>query len=228
MCRPNSYRRSSDISHDHYNHNLQNTQHNQHSQHSQHSNFLPQRTPYSKQKKCAIKPQEPPLPLQVEEHVITSTPIVAKPVKTSCSVKPERYIKKKAKTDAAVAYDQVDIHLEDTSAYEPEWIPSLDVFDRTAHVRVVWKGSPVSLVGLAHYELLHPGEVHIASTLRLTPEQYLKCKRVLVLGAQEASKEHVPFRKSDAQRVCRIDVNKASTLWSVFGRLGWLGGKWPN
>jgi hypothetical protein len=75
---------------------------------------------------------------------------------------------------------------------------------------------------LPHYHRLNPGEVNIASTLRLTPEQYLKCKRLLIINAQEYDKSHLVFRKSDAQKCVRIDVNKTSTLWSVFSRLGWL------
>jgi hypothetical protein len=85
-----------------------------------------------------------------------------------------------------------------------------------------YKGSPLAIDNLPFYEFLHPGEVHIASTLRLTPEQYLKCRRSLILAAQEFDKLHIPFRKSDAQKCVRIDVNKTSTLWSVFSRLGWL------
>ncbi|KAI7864757.1 Homeodomain-like protein [Spinellus fusiger] len=142
--------------------------------------------------------------------------------------KPERYLRKKSKTDAAIVYDQVDINADEAGIYDIEWIPHMEVFNRKSHIRVTWKGSPSNISDLPFYEKLHPGEVHIASTLRLTPEQYLRCKRVLILGAQEASKKNSSFRKSDAQRVCRIDVNKASTLWSVFGRLGWLGPKWPH
>lgn len=75
---------------------------------------------------------------------------------------------------------------------------------------------------LPYYELLHPGEVNIASILRLTPEQYLKCRRSLILAAEQFDKLHIAFRKSDAQKCVRIDVNKTSTLWSVFSRLGWF------
>ncbi|KAF1804156.1 hypothetical protein FB192DRAFT_1278627 [Mucor lusitanicus] len=130
---------------------------------------------------------------------------------------------KKSKTDAAAAYDNVDITMSDETIFQdPEWIPDMEAFDAVPAVRVVWKGSPLSIDHLPHYELLHPGEVHIASTLRLTPEQYLKCRRSLILAAQEFDKLHIPFRKSDAQKCVRIDVNKTSTLWSVFSRLGWL------
>lgn len=89
-------------------------------------------------------------------------------------------------------------------------------------------GTPLVIDHMRYFEKLHPGEAAIASTLRLTPEQYLKCKRTLILAAQEFAKRSTPFRKSDAQKLCRIDVNKVSTLWQVFGRLGWLGDKWPN
>lgn len=75
---------------------------------------------------------------------------------------------------------------------------------------------------MPYYDLLHPGEVVIASTLRLTPEQYLKCRRSLVLAAQDFDGMDLAFRKSDAQKCVRIDVNKTSTLWSIFSRLGWF------
>lgn len=84
------------------------------------------------------------------------------------------------------------------------------------------KGSPLSIAHLPFFDLLHPGEIHIASTLRLTPEQYLKCRRSLILAAQDFDKMNLTFRKSDAQKCVRIDVNKTSALWNVFNQLGWF------
>ncbi|KAI8391634.1 uncharacterized protein BYT42DRAFT_557553 [Radiomyces spectabilis] len=133
----------------------------------------------------------------------------------------DRHIKK-AMTDAAAVYDRIDLSLSDEAVMEPQWVPSLEVFDNRPPVRVVWKGSPLPINHLPYYERLHPGEVAIASTLRLTPEQYLKCKRTLVLAAQDFARHGMSFRKSDAQKFCRIDVNKTSTLWCAFNRLGWF------
>jgi hypothetical protein len=30
------------------------------------------------------------------------------------------------------------------------------------------------------------------------------------------------FRKTDAQQACKIDVNKASKLWTAYDRVGWF------
>ncbi|KAI8599534.1 Homeodomain-like protein, partial [Dissophora ornata] len=85
-------------------------------------------------------------------------------------------------------------------------------------------GHPLSVVGKPGYEQLHPYEVHVASTLRLSPAQYLSCKRTLILASREyfATPDGKQFRKSDAQKLCRIDVNKTSRLWEVFAKVGWL------
>lgn len=81
---------------------------------------------------------------------------------------------------------------------------------------------------MPYFDKLHAGEVTIAATLRLTPEQYLKCKWALVLAAKDAYETNALFRKSEAQKVCCIDVNKTSVLWNAFGKLGWLGSNWPQ
>ncbi|KAI7881193.1 Homeodomain-like protein [Mucor mucedo] len=141
---------------------------------------------------------------------------------TTSILNTERHVKK-SKTDAAAAYDRVDINMSDKDAFQnPQWIPDMNVFHTLPAVRVVWKGSPLDISQLPYYDTLHPGEVNIASTLRLTPEQYLKCKRSLILAAEQFDKLDISFRKSDAQKCVRIDVNKTSTLWSVFSRLGWF------
>lgn len=102
----------------------------------------------------------------------------------------------------------------------------IDVLDRITPPTVYWKGHPMPVVGRPGYELLHPHEAYIASTLRLSPAQYLGCKRTLILASREyfARKDGKQFRKSDAQKLCRIDVNKTSRLWEVFARIGWLEG----
>ncbi|KAG0747431.1 hypothetical protein G6F57_008287 [Rhizopus arrhizus] len=113
-----------------------------------------------------------------------------------------------------------------TSSIHPtlasHWAPDLDAFERYPSVRAIWKGTPLDIRHLPSFDLLHPGEVHIASTLRLPPEQYLKCKHSLLVHAQQFNQSNLPFRKSDAQKCVRIDVNKTSALWTVFYQLGWF------
>lgn len=135
----------------------------------------------------------------------------------------DRHIKK-ARTDAAMAYDKLDLSVADTLVYDHNWIPNKDALNHK--VKVNWKGGPMKgFESMPYYDILDSRETYIPFTLRLTPEQYLKCKRSLILGAQQASKEHKPFRKSDAQKLCRIDVNKVSELWNVFSKLGWFSPK---
>lgn len=62
----------------------------------------------------------------------------------------------------------------------------------------------------------------MASILRLSPIQYLRCKRTLILAARTLKLQGIPFTKSVAQKLCRADVNKTSALWTVFGQLGWF------
>ncbi|ORZ18819.1 Homeodomain-like protein [Absidia repens] len=119
-------------------------------------------------------------------------------------------------------YDSVDLAVEDKQAYDPSWIPLWTSFDKNPNIHVYWKGSSLCIASLPYIEALHPNEKNIASTLRLTPEQYLKCKRALILNAQIFYQRGLVFRKSDAQKVCRIDVNKTSCLWGAFNRLGWF------
>ncbi|CAG8747128.1 1304_t:CDS:2, partial [Acaulospora morrowiae] len=81
---------------------------------------------------------------------------------------------------------------------------------------ITWKGQPLSIAHLPHYDALHPTEAHVVSVLRLTPVQYLTGKYTLVSAAQRYVHRALPFKKSDAQKLLRIDVNKASKLWEFF------------
>ncbi|KAI8391058.1 uncharacterized protein BYT42DRAFT_555430 [Radiomyces spectabilis] len=134
---------------------------------------------------------------------------------------------RKEKVDTAAVYDTVDIDRDDPSQYPPNWYPQPTALDQIP-VKVFWKGAPLSIDHLPYYQRLHSVEATIASTLRLSPIQYLRCKRTLILAAYEYSHQNVAFRKSDAQKLNRVDVNKTSALWTAFGELGWLGPNWPN
>ncbi|CAG8674630.1 865_t:CDS:2, partial [Dentiscutata erythropus] len=83
-----------------------------------------------------------------------------------------------------------------------------DLLDRI-NPKVNWKGQPLTISHLPHYNSLHSKEAHVASTLRLTPVQYLTSKNTLVSSARRYTQKSLPFRKSDAQKLLRIDVNKA-------------------
>ncbi|KAG0232050.1 hypothetical protein BGW42_008483 [Actinomortierella wolfii] len=90
--------------------------------------------------------------------------------------------------------------------------------------KVFWKGTSLPVEGKPGAERLHPHEAYIASTLRLSPAQYLLCKKTLILASREFQANHKVFRKTDAQKLCHVDVNKASKLWEVFTKIGWLAG----
>ncbi|KAF9432604.1 hypothetical protein BGZ76_010576 [Entomortierella beljakovae] len=124
-------------------------------------------------------------------------------------------------------------HGGERTVQEPEEVvhPSPDVgpismLDVKQPPMVIWKGQPLSVAGKPGYELLHPHEARIASTLRLSPAQYLNCKQTLILASRSyfSNPDGKQFRKSDAQKLCRIDVNKTSRLWEVFAKIGWLAG----
>ncbi|KAK2073400.1 hypothetical protein P8C59_007688 [Phyllachora maydis] len=93
-------------------------------------------------------------------------------------------------------------------------------------LRVEWKGSALDLSGDPHRHLLHAEEVALAAGLRLDCATYLTSKRRIFARRLECARIGKEFRKTDAQQACKIDVNKASKLWTAYERVGWLDGKW--
>ncbi|CAG8450667.1 7904_t:CDS:1 [Funneliformis mosseae] len=91
-----------------------------------------------------------------------------------------------------------------------------------ANINIKWKGQPLNIHHLTHYPWLHPKEAHVTSILRLTPVQYLTSKYILISSARRYVEKNLPFRKSDAQKLLRIDVNKASKLWEFFQQIKWI------
>ncbi|KAL2111982.1 hypothetical protein VUR80DRAFT_8896 [Thermomyces stellatus] len=92
--------------------------------------------------------------------------------------------------------------------------------------KIDWKGVPSVLTDDPNRHRLHPDEVRLAETLKLDCALYLAAKRRFFIRRLECARIKKPFRKTDAQQACRIDVNKASRLWTVYDRIGWLDEHW--
>lgn len=71
-------------------------------------------------------------------------------------------------------------------------------------------------------DMLHEAEINLAGTLRLSCATYLCSKRRIFEARLNALKIKKEFRKTDAQQACKIDVNKASKLWSAYDKVGWF------
>ncbi|KAJ1931443.1 hypothetical protein FBU59_006707 [Linderina macrospora] len=69
-------------------------------------------------------------------------------------------------------------------------------------------------------EVLAPAERDCCSILRLLPEQYLTIKQSLVRAGRTLPAG--TFKKRDAQKLCRVDVNKTSKVFEWFVKLGWI------
>jgi len=115
---------------------------------------------------------------------------------------------------------------EDFNALQDLCPPLSSLPTKHHSLKIDWKGPPKDLSHDPHVGLLHPDEVQLASTLRLTCAMYLTSKRRIFLRKLETLRIGKEFRKTDAQQACKIDVNKASKLWSAFQKVGWLENGW--
>ena len=85
-----------------------------------------------------------------------------------------------------------------------------------------WKGQMLDLSNDPDKHMLSPAELNLASTLRLSCATYLCSKRRIFEARVRALGVGKEFRKTDAQQACKIDVNKASKLWTAYERVGWF------
>lgn len=106
----------------------------------------------------------------------------------------------------------------------PDYSPSLSTLspDNAKALRIEWKGSPMDLSTDPLKDKLHPAELVLAQILRLPCDLYIDSKRRLFLEKVYRLKQGKPFRRTDAQKACKIDVNKASRLFAAFEKVGWL------
>ncbi|EGW32770.1 uncharacterized protein SPAPADRAFT_137262 [Spathaspora passalidarum NRRL Y-27907] len=112
----------------------------------------------------------------------------------------------------------IDESIPDYSPDANETLPP----NNTKCLRIEWKGQPMDLSSDPNLSKLHPAEVVLASILRLPVAVYLDSKRRLFFEKVARLKTGKQFRRTDAQKACRIDVNKASRLFAAFEKVGWL------
>ena len=114
--------------------------------------------------------------------------------------------------------DDVDYHSL------PDFSPPLSTLPKGNNkaLKADWKGQMLDLSADPDRYLLHEAEVTLAATLRLSCATYICSKRRIFQARIEALRIGKEFRKTDAQQACKIDVNKASKLWSAYDRVGWL------
>lgn len=127
---------------------------------------------------------------------------------------------KKRKTSKPVAVQQQAFIDENI----PDYSPSLTTLPKGNNrcLKVEWKGQPMDLREDPNLDKLHPAEVLLASILRLPCNVYLDSKRRLFFEKVNRLKNGMQFRRTDAQKACRIDVNKASRLYAAYEKAGWL------
>jgi len=105
----------------------------------------------------------------------------------------------------------------------PDYSPSVDrLSNNLKGLKADWKGQMLDLSHDPDRHLLDPAEISLASTLRLSCATYLCSKRRIFEGRVRALNIGKEFRKTDAQQACKIDVNKASKLWTAYDRVGWF------
>ena len=105
----------------------------------------------------------------------------------------------------------------------PDYCPPLSTLpNKPNSLKVDWKGNALDLSQDPHRGRLHPDELILAANLRLDCATYLTSKRRIFERRLECARINKEFRKTDAQQACKIDVNKASKLWTAYDKVGWL------
>ncbi|KAF0395531.1 clr6 l associated factor 1 laf1 [Gigaspora margarita] len=112
-------------------------------------------------------------------------------------------------------FDELMSNLEDLDL-------SNKILDTIERPKITWRGPESNVEILPHAGVLHRVEAKACGILRLSPEQYINSKLIILTAAKEYKERSIPFRKVDAQRLVRIDVNKACKLWEFFSQAGWI------
>ncbi|KAK9477809.1 hypothetical protein V1514DRAFT_333045 [Lipomyces japonicus] len=107
----------------------------------------------------------------------------------------------------------------------PDFCPSISTLDGSKAMRTDWKGNAMDLSDDPDRELLHPAELQLASILRLPCMMYLDSKKRIFAERVFRARKGLQFRRTDSQKACRIDVNKATRLFVAFERVGWFDQK---
>ncbi|KAJ2697866.1 hypothetical protein FB645_005804 [Coemansia sp. IMI 203386] len=97
----------------------------------------------------------------------------------------------------------------------------IDLKPAVSGCNIRWaKAPPMDISQLPLADTLSTAEQECCSILRLLPKQYLVVKHTLI----QAGKQYPPgsFKKRDAQKLCRIDVNKTSKVFEWFVKLNWI------
>ncbi|ODV95319.1 hypothetical protein PACTADRAFT_50056 [Pachysolen tannophilus NRRL Y-2460] len=145
-----------------------------------------------------------PLPSSVTHHNRPSTPKKPRKPKTETYSTPS--------SPVIVDYESI-----------PDYSPDISTLPNNSKcLKTEWKGQPMNLSYDPLISKLHPAEVTLASILRLPCSIYLDSKRRLFAEKVSRLRKHLPFRRTDAQKACKIDVNKASRLFASFEKVGWL------
>ena len=79
-------------------------------------------------------------------------------------------------------------------------------------------GMPLDITAAPGASLLDDGEFEVCSTLRLYPIQYFQSRDILVGNYHKLGF----FKKSAAQKMLHIDVNKTGKLYDYFVSRGWM------
>jgi hypothetical protein len=159
-----------------------------------------------------IKPHSAPRPIRSQP-----TPAPRQPAVRRISTTPDPSSRR------IVAPNREDKDFESLPDYCP---PLSSLPNKQNSLKVDWKGAPIDLSSDPHRHLLHMDEIALAANLRLDCATYLTSKRRMFIRRLECLRMNKEFRKTDAQQACKIDVNKASKLWTAFEKVGWLEKDW--
>lgn len=148
-----------------------------------------------------------------DEDSISQLPRVNTPVRRKKQVHPSPLSHSIANTTPNMSWEKL-----------PDYSPSLNTLPANNNkcLKVDWKGSSMDLSADPLKDKLHPAELLLAQILRLPCDLYLDSKRRFFIEKVHRLKQNMPFRRTDAQKACRIDVNKASRLYAAYEKIGWL------
>ena len=140
-----------------------------------------------------------------------------KPRQQKASQRPQTHSRLSTNTFEDVVYDSIPDYAPPTSTL-PKGDPHV--------LQVHWpEKAVVDLSKDPDRHMLHEAEIKLVTSLNLSCAKYLCTKRRIFQARLKALQEGREFRKSDSQKACKINSNKASKICCAFEKVGWLDKK---